>query len=344
MLDINLLRRNPELLRESQRNRFGSVQLVDDAIDNDWARRKRQFELDKIRQELNAISKRVGKLKAGKREDETMKQQEEEEARMLMESTNEVKERLAAKEAEVQEIAITLYAKLMAIGNIVHKSVIISNDEADNAIVQRWGEQRFEENLKNHVDLCRRLAILELEKGVNVAGGRCYFLKGMGVRLNRALINLALDFLGKRGFEEIQTPFFMRKEVMAKCAQLAQFDEELYKLGIPYRVVSIVSGALNDAAAKKYDLEGWFPASQTYRELVSCSNCTDYQARRLGIRYGQKNDKADQFVHILNSTLVATERTLCCILENYQTEDGVQVPKALQPYMGGIEFLPFKQP
>ncbi|GJN30591.1 hypothetical protein PR202_gb18906 [Eleusine coracana subsp. coracana] len=384
MLDINLLRRNPELLRESQRNRFGSVQLVDDAIDNDWARRKRQFELDKIRQELNAISKRVGKLKAGKREDETMKQQEEEEARMLMESTNEVKERLAAKEAEVQEIAIPLYAKLMAIGNIVHKSVIISNDEADNAIVQRWGEQRFEENLKNHVDLCRRLAILELEKGVNVAGGRCYFLKGMGVRLNRALINLALDFLGKRGFEEIQTPFFMRKEVMAKCAQLAQFDEELYKLtgdgeekyliatseqplcayhlgdrinpgqlpikyagystcfrkeagahgrdtagifrvhqfekieqfcitspngndswemheemiknaedfykelGIPYRVVSIVSGALNDAAAKKYDLEGWFPASQTYRELVSCSNCTDYQARRLGIRYGQK--------------------------------------------------------
>ncbi|GJN39139.1 hypothetical protein PR202_gb28238 [Eleusine coracana subsp. coracana] len=119
--------------------------------------------------------------------------------------------------------------------------------------------------------------------------------------------------------------------------------EDFYQeLGLPYRVVSVVSGALNLAAAKKYDLEAWFPASQAYRELVSCSNCTDYQARRLEIRYGQKTDKGPQkFVHMLNSTLTATERTLCCIMENYQTKDGVVVPKALRPYMDGIEFLPF---
>ncbi|XP_028084401.1 serine--tRNA ligase, cytoplasmic-like [Camellia sinensis] len=122
-------------------------------------------------------------------------------------------------------------------------------------------------------------------------------------------------------------------------------SEEFYKmLKLPYQIVAIVSGALNDAAAKKYDLEGWFPASSTYRELVSCSNCTDYQSRRLEIRYGQKksNEQAKQYVHLLNSTLTATERTMCCILENYQREDGVEIPEVLREYMGGKTFLPFQ--
>ncbi|GAB4855535.1 hypothetical protein Ancab_024155 [Ancistrocladus abbreviatus] len=103
-------------------------------------------------------------------------------------------------------------------------------------------------------------------------------------------------------------------------------SEEFYQLlKLPYQIVAIVSGALNDAAAKKYDLEAWFPASKTYRELVSCSNCTDYQSRRLEIRYGQKknNEQTKLYVHLLNSTLTETERTICCILENYQKEDGV---------------------
>lgn len=437
MLDINLFRTdkggNPDLIRESQRSRFASVELVDEVIALDKAWRERQFELDKIRQELNATSKKIGKLKASK---------QEEEAKKLMESTDEIKKRLAAKEVEVQEAKSTLDAKVTTIGNIVHESVPVSDDEANNKIVRTFGEKRVEENLKNHVDLCRMLDIVALEKGADVAGGRGFYLKGDGVFLNQALINFGLAFLRKRGFEPMQTPFFMRKETMAKCAQLAQFDEELYKvtgdgedkyliatseqplcayhlgdriypaelpikyagystcfrkeagshgrdtagifrvhqfekieqfcitspngndswemheemlknsedfykeIGVPYQVVSIVSGALNDAAAKKYDLEAWFPASKTFRELVSCSNCTDFQSRRLGIGYGQKknDEQSKQFVHMLNSTLTATERTLCCILENFQKEDGVEVPKALQPYMGGIDFLPFKQP
>ena len=122
--------------------------------------------------------------------------------------------------------------------------------------------------------------------------------------------------------------------------------EDFYKeLGIAGHVVNVVSGALNNSAAKKYDLEGWFPASKTYRELVSCSNCTDYQARRLGMTYGQRKhgEQSNKYVHTLNSTLTATERTLCCVLETYQREDGVQIPKVLQPYMDGIDFLPFKK-
>jgi hypothetical protein len=101
-------------------------------------------------------------------------------------------------------------------------------------------------------------------------------------------------------------------------------SEEFYKsLGLPYQVVAIVSGALNNAAAKKYDLEAWFPFQQEYKELVSCSNCTDYQSRALDIRFGAKKatDLKKTYVHALNATLCATERTLCCVLENYQRED-----------------------
>ena len=101
--------------------------------------------------------------------------------------------------------------------------------------------------------------------------------------------------------------------------------EEFYQsLGIPYQIVAIVSGALNNAASKKYDLEAWFPFQGEYKELVSCSNCTDYQSRELEIRYGSKKGEIDTrktYVHALNSTLCATERALCCILENYQTKD-----------------------
>ena len=100
-------------------------------------------------------------------------------------------------------------------------------------------------------------------------------------------------------------------------------SEEFYQsLELPYQVVSIVSGALNNAAAKKYDLEAWFPFQGEYKELVSCSNCTDYQSRALNIRYGAKGltDTRKKYVHALNSTLCATTRALCCILENYQTE------------------------
>lgn len=130
-------------------------------------------------------------------------------------------------------------------------------------------------------------------------------------------------------------------------------SEDFYKsLGIPFRTIAIVSGALNDAAAKKYDMEAYFPGSGAFRELVSCSNCTDYQARRVEARYGQSAGgkklagavNTKPYVHMLNSTLTATERTLCCLVENYQTENGMNVPDVLQPFMGGKKFIPFVNP
>ncbi|KAF3273153.1 Cytosolic seryl-tRNA synthetase [Orbilia oligospora] len=127
--------------------------------------------------------------------------------------------------------------------------------------------------------------------------------------------------------------------------KMISYSEEFYRsLGLPYRVVAIVSGALNNAASKKYDLEAWFPFQGEYKELVSCSNCTDYQSRSLEIRYGAKTqtDTVKKYVHALNSTLTATERAMCCILENYQTPEGFNVPEVLRKYLpGNPEFLPF---
>jgi len=140
----------------------------------------------------------------------------------------------------------------------------------------------------------------------------------------------------------------------AEQTRMINAAKEFYEsLGFPYRVVCIVSGALNDAAVKKYDLEAWFPGQGAYRELVSCSNCTDFQSRGVGARCGQKKTTSQKktkeesmserasYVHFLNSTLCATGRGICCLLENYQTEDGVKVPDVLVPFMGGIDFLPF---
>lgn len=433
MLDINLFREekghNPEIIRESQRRRFANVELVDEVIKLDKEWRQRQFELESLRKDFNKINKQVAQLRLSGGD-----------ATEMIKNTESTRNSITEKDAEVKEALKLLNSRLEIIGNLIHDSVPISNDEANNAVIRSWGEKRVEPKLKNHVELVELLGIADTKKGSDVAGGRGFYLKGDGVHLNQALINFGLQFLEKRGYTALQTPFFMRQEIMGKCAQLAQFDEELYKvtgegedkyliataeqplcayhyedwihpsqlpirysgysscfrkeagshgrdtlgifrvhqfekveqfcltspngtdswdmheemiknsedfyrtLKIPYQVVSIVSGALNDAAAKKYDLEGWFPASQTYRELVSSSNCTDYQSRRLEIRYGQKkgNEQTKQYVHLLNSTLTATERTMCCILENYQKEDGVEIPEALQGYMGGKTFLPFK--
>jgi len=121
-------------------------------------------------------------------------------------------------------------------------------------------------------------------------------------------------------------------------------SEEFYQsLGLPYQVVAIVSGALNNAAAKKYDLEAWFPYQGEYKELVSVSNCLDYQSRSLEVRCGikKKDEIRKKYVHMLNGTLCATERALCCLVENYQTPDGLRIPEVLRPYMQGRDFIPF---
>ncbi|CAK7336653.1 unnamed protein product [Dovyalis caffra] len=152
-----------------------------------------------------------------------------EDATEAIKDTEETKKLIADEEKEVQEAKDALYSRLSTIGNLVHDSVPFDNNEDNNAVIRAWGEKRVEKKLRNHGDLVELLGIADLKKGADVAGGRGFYLKVDGVRLNQALINFGLELLEKRGYTALQTPFFMRKDAMAKCAQLAQFDEELYK-------------------------------------------------------------------------------------------------------------------
>jgi len=113
----------------------------------------------------------------------------------------------------------------------------------------------------------------------------------------------------------------------------------LQNLGLPYRVVALCTGDMGFSAAKTYDLEVWVPAQNTYREISSCSNCTDFQARRMQARVRGADGKP-QLLHTLNGSGLAVGRTLVAVLENYQQADGrIQVPEVLRPYMGGLEFI-----
>jgi seryl-tRNA synthetase len=148
-------------------------------------------------------------------------------------------------------------------------------------------------------------------------------------------------------FNKIEQFIFCTPEQSWKLhEELLQNAEHLVqKLGLPYRVVNVCTGDIGTVAAKKYDIEAWMPAQNVYRELISCSNCTDYQARRLNIRYREKEGAPTKgFVHTLNSTAIATGRTMVAILENFQQEDGtVTVPEVLRKYMGDIEKINLKR-
>jgi seryl-tRNA synthetase len=141
-------------------------------------------------------------------------------------------------------------------------------------------------------------------------------------------------------FEKVEQFIFCRpEESWREHERMLVLSEEFFKqLGIPYRVMLLCSGDTGKISAKTYDIEAWMAGQKAYREVVSCSNCLDYQARRLRIRFRDKTNEETRLVHTLNSTLVATERTMVAILENFQTSRGtVEVPKVLQKYMGGLE-------
>jgi seryl-tRNA synthetase len=148
-------------------------------------------------------------------------------------------------------------------------------------------------------------------------------------------------------FNKVEQFIFCKPEDSTKLVEelLQNAEELLQKLELPYRVVNVCTGDIGTVAAKKYDIEAWMPAQNGYREVVSCSNCTDYQARRLGIRYREKEGAPPKgFVHTLNSTAIATGRTIVAILENNQQQDGtINIPKALRKYMGNLEKIDRKR-
>jgi seryl-tRNA synthetase len=145
-------------------------------------------------------------------------------------------------------------------------------------------------------------------------------------------------------FDKVEQFVYSRPEdSWREHERMLNIAEEFYKkLEIPYRVVLLCSADLGKISAKTYDIEAWIPAQKQYREIVSCSNCIDYQARRLRIRFRDKTNEETKLVYTLNSTLVAIQRTLVAILENYQTPNGVLIPEILQNYMGGMREIKLK--
>ncbi|KAF7965344.1 hypothetical protein HWV62_44780 [Athelia sp. TMB] len=425
---------NAEEIKESQQKRGESVELVDEVIQMyaDWV--KMDFESNQLSKKSNAVQKEIAAKKKAK-----------ESADDLVATKKDLDAQIDANRKKTKEFEVVMRAKASTVGNIVGKNVPVSQTEDDNTTERTFhpdgpnAQVEKKADIMPHHEVLLRLDAMDLDRGAKVAGHRGYYLTNDGIDLNMALINYGLDFLRKRGYKKVQPPFMMNKDVMAKTAQLDQFDEELYKviasddekyliatseqpisafhsdewfespetqlpiqyagystcfrkeagsagrdmwgifrvhqfekveqfcithpekswemfdvmvgnaeafyqsLGIPYRVVGIVSGALNLAAAQKYDLEAWFPFQGAYKELVSCSNCTDYQSRRLEVRCGlkSKDQQRKVYVHMLNGTLCATERALCCLVENYQTPEGLKIPEVLRPYMQGRDFLPW---
>ncbi|MFY9173964.1 MAG: serine--tRNA ligase [Peptococcia bacterium] len=421
MLDIKFIRSNPETVKESLIRRNGQTDLVDEFLKVDEERRKKLVVTEQLKGKRNTVSEEVGKMKKAGQDCED-----------LVLEMREVSQQIKNHDEEIRQIEEQLQAIVLSIPNVPHETVPIGADESDNREERRWGEPRkFAFPVKAHWDLSEKLNILDFERAAKVTGARFTFYRGLGARLERALISFMLDLhTQEHGYVELLPPYIVNRDSMIGTGQLPKFAEDMFHLDnseyyliptaevpvtnyyrdeilaeeelplyytaysacfraeagsagrdtrglirqhqfnkvelvkfthpsnsyeelekltnnaekvlqlleLPYRVVSLSTGDLGFSAAKTYDLEVWLPSFETYREISSCSNFEDYQARRANIRYRPKEKGKPEFVHTLNGSGLAIGRTTAAILENYQEEDGsITIPQVLRPYLGGIE-------
>jgi len=425
LIDIELFRKNLDIIIESEKKRFKDTSNAEKVLEFDIKWRETLQELEDLRKERNEISIKIGEFK---------KSGDKKKAAESIANSKRIKEKIDELEKLKIEYLEQREKYRYMIGNILHESVPIGETEEKNEILRTVGNvPEFNFKPLSHVDLVYKIGGIDTKKASEIVGSRFYYLMGDLVLLNLALMKYALEKLKEKNYIPMWTPFFTKHEVMKAAAELADFENQLYKiqeedlymiatseqtlaayhydeiieperlplkyagisscfrreagshgkdtlgifrvhqfekveqfifskpedswkyfeelitnaenlykeLQIPYRITNIASGELNDNAAKKYDLEAWFPASETYRELVSCSNCLDYQARKLKIRIGKVgSQQAKEVPHTLNATAIATERTICCILENYQKKDhSIGIPEVLQKYMNGKKII-----
>ncbi|KAG9232986.1 hypothetical protein BJ875DRAFT_505664 [Amylocarpus encephaloides] len=375
---------NPQQIKESQRRRHAPEEVVDEVIALYEDHRTTQYSVSQINTRINDTKKQIGaKKKAKENADDLLKQKIE-----LEKESKAIIESAAEKD-------LLLKKKMKTIGNIVHDSVPVENNEDFNALQRDWAPEGLRVEKReclSHHEVLTRLDGYDPVRGTKVTAQleqfdeELYKVIDGDAQNDKYLIatseqpisafhadewlvakELPIRYAGFSScyrreagsagkdawgifrvhqFEKIEQFVLTDPEKSWEAFDdMISISEEFYKsLGVPYRVVAIVSGALNNAAAKKFDLEAWFPFQGEYKELVSCSNCTDYQSRALEIRYGPKlqTEIRKKYVHALNSTLCATERALCCLLENFQTEQGFNVPEPLRKYLPGApEFIPF---
>lgn len=416
MIDLRILRDDPELVRASQRARGADPADVDRLLTADVNRRSAVSAGDSLRAEQKAFGRTVGTATPADRP-------------ALLDRGKElaagVKEAEAAELAANQELAAAQYA----LPNIIEGAP--PGGEQDFRVIKHVGEPTaFDFEPRDHLALGEGLAAIDMERGAKVSGARFYFLRGVGAQLQWAMLTLAVNKAIANGFVPMIPPVLVKPESMEGTGFLGEHADEVYRLAaddlylvgtsevplaayrsgeildlatgparyvgwsscfrreagsygkdtrgilrvhqfekvemfsycrpadaaaehqrllgfeeemladmeIPYRVIDVAAGDLGTSAARKFDCEAWVPTQQAYRELTSTSNCTTFQARRLGVRYRDEDGKP-QVAATLNGTL-ATTRWLVAILENHQQADGsVRVPAALRPALGGREVL-----
>jgi seryl-tRNA synthetase len=404
-------------------NRGASEELIAGFPALDQRRRELLTETERLKNRRNTVSQEVAKIK-----------REGGDAEALIVEMREVGDRIKELDDEVRELEGRIEQILIAIPNIPHESVPVGASEEDNVEIRRVGEPpAFTFEPKSHWEIADRLGILDFESAARTTGSRFVFYRGLGARLERALISFMMDLHADRhGYEEVLPPYLVHRESLIGTGQLPKFEEDLFKvegteffliptaevpvtnlyretildasdlpknfvaysacfraeagaagrdtrglirqhqfnkvelvkyvkpedsyaelekltaeaeqvlkaLGLPYRVIVLCTGDMGFASAKTYDIEVWLPSYGTYREISSCSNFEDFQARRANIRFRREPKAKPEFIHTLNGSGLAVGRTVAAILENYQQEDGsVLIPEALRPYMGGLDAI-----
>jgi len=219
MLDLELLRKNPEFVKERLRLRREEYPtLVDEALRLDEERRSILRELEALRAERNALSKEIGKRKS-----------KGEQTAELEGKVKEIKEKIEGLEAQLSKVEEQLKSVMLSIPNIPHQSVPVGKDETENVEVRSWGVRRdFDFEPKAHYEIGEALGILDFERGASLSGSRFTVMWGWGAKLERALINFMLDFHTSRGYKEVWVPHLVKPEILEGTGQLPKFEEDLY--------------------------------------------------------------------------------------------------------------------
>ena len=420
MIDMRALREDPEPARASQRARGADVELVDRILEADTKRRELLQEFEQLRSQQKEVSRSVGRAS-------------KEERPAILAEAKELAARVKNAEAASNEAGEEADKLARMLPNLILPGVPTGGEE-DFVVLRHEGPEPrdfaaegFEP--KDHLEIGEKLDAIDVERGAKISGSRFYYLKGIGARLELAMMTMALDQAVAAGFTPMMTPTLVTPQVMGGTGFLNEHSDEIYylpaddlylvgtsevalagyhmgeildlsdgpkhylgwstcyrreagaagrdtrgiirvhqfkkaemfsfchpedaeeehkkflaweeemlaKMELPYRVIDTAAGDLGTSAARKFDCEAWLPTQQRYMEVTSTSNCTTFQARRLGIR--ERRDGQMFPVATLNGTL-ATTRWLVAILENHQREDGsVRVPEAMRPYLGGIDVL-----
>lgn len=369
-----------------------------------------------------------------KNKSETLRTLPPEKREQLLQELKDIKNNIHQKESDLVTIQDRFSTLSLSLPNFCDPDVPKGKDKEDNQEISTYGSiPNFSFKAKEHWKLGENLNILDFDRAAKVTGSRFVFLKSLGAKLERALINFMMDTHSiEYGYEEIIPPFLVNSNSMIGTGQFPKFTEDVFsinnhdlkliptaevpvtnfyakevlseaqlplsfvayspcfrseagsygkdtkglirqhqfnkvelvifarptdsqkmheqltthaesilkKLELPYRKVLLCAGDTSFAAKKCYDLEVWLPGQKQYREISSCSNFGDFQARRANIRFRKSSGGKPEFVHTLNGSGLAIGRTLLAILENYQQEDGsIKIPSVLISYMGGVTYI-----